>query len=294
MTIVYILFKLSSLHGSITHYFHFFYGVLVPLILEYQKLIKIHKRITIIIEDDIGPMLRLLLELPIDIKLKCFIEDYDNLDVIVNYLAPMDVQPSACKRDDKMLLKGWAKKFEHCHYIKVNQFMSKSLQKSNINIEPFDIITIERVVNKSYKSLQNHNKKQTKTMLTEEVAKSNGSDRRSITNHDTMVQNIRECFDQSVLNVSTEFMPLIYQYALMSNCKVLIAQHGAVLSEIAFLKPGTIVIEIIDEDKINSGNNWFKVLADACQIEHHQYVVKDSHVTLDLPKFMEFIKSIIK
>jgi len=33
----YILFELYAIKGSIKHYYHFFFGVMIPLILEYIK-----------------------------------------------------------------------------------------------------------------------------------------------------------------------------------------------------------------------------------------------------------------
>ena len=53
---IYILYDLTSLHGTITHYYHFFYGVLVPLILDYMELIKTHDHVTVLIKNDLGPM----------------------------------------------------------------------------------------------------------------------------------------------------------------------------------------------------------------------------------------------
>lgn len=60
----YIFYKLTALHGTVIHFFHFFMGILVPLIMEYQILSKQHEHVTIIIDKNLGPMLRILLELP--------------------------------------------------------------------------------------------------------------------------------------------------------------------------------------------------------------------------------------
>ena len=77
----YVSYKLSSAHGSITHYYHFFYGVFIPLILEYIEYKKKYEFVTFIINDDISPFFRILFELPIDIKLQCFFKDYNILNI---------------------------------------------------------------------------------------------------------------------------------------------------------------------------------------------------------------------
>ena len=63
----YILYELYAIRGDIKHYFHFFFAVMIPLILEYIEYKKKYKNITFIIKDDVGPFLRILFELPIDI-----------------------------------------------------------------------------------------------------------------------------------------------------------------------------------------------------------------------------------
>lgn len=71
----YIYYKLSSLHGSITHYFHFFYGVLIPMILEHIKNKKNNEQVSFIIGDDLGNMLKLLLQIPFNLNLKNYIKN---------------------------------------------------------------------------------------------------------------------------------------------------------------------------------------------------------------------------
>ena len=75
----YILFELYAVRGSIKHYFHFFFGILVPLVLEYIEYKKKYEYVTFIIKDDVGPFFRVLFELPIDIKLKEFIHIDESL-----------------------------------------------------------------------------------------------------------------------------------------------------------------------------------------------------------------------
>ena len=46
--------KLSSLHGTIRHYYHFFFGVFVPLLHKYIEYSKKYDNVTFIINDDLG------------------------------------------------------------------------------------------------------------------------------------------------------------------------------------------------------------------------------------------------
>ena len=282
-----VLYKLSSLHGTIIHYYHFFYSVLVPLIIEYVKLSINYDRITIFIDDSIGPMWRILFELPIDIKLMKYTDDLDKYDIQEKYLTMMDVHPSKCERDEKFIKKNWAKRFEYKHYQLLNMFMKRKMIDHRILTcdTTFNIVMVERFVNITYASIIPR-----KNLF---PITTNGSQRRSIPNYDEVVQVIKDIYpDKSLIKISTEYMSLFYQYHLLSTCDLLIAQHGAVLAQISFMKPGATIIEIVDEDKIITGENWFKPVSEACKIKHHQYVTKDSHEVINTEKFRDFVRSV--
>jgi hypothetical protein len=72
--------KFYPLHGGVSHYYHFIMSVLIPLIsdcISYQK-----KGIspTYIIDSNLGPMWRILFELPIDIKIKSYMTNYSEIE----------------------------------------------------------------------------------------------------------------------------------------------------------------------------------------------------------------------
>ena len=75
---VYLTFK--PLNGSETHYFHFFFGVFVPLICTYVELSSTYN-VTFYIDKELGPMLRLLFSLPIDIKYKINQLQFEQLQI---------------------------------------------------------------------------------------------------------------------------------------------------------------------------------------------------------------------
>ena len=288
MTIKYIYYKLSSLHGSITHYFHFLYGVFIPLVLEYQKYSKQYENVVFIIGDDVGPMLRILMQLPIDIKLKIFMPNYNDLDVEVMYLAPMDIHPTRNKNDIIRVNKMWAMQITYDIYKEINLCMQNWI-KNNVmvvnNKEIYDIVIIERKTNKSYSTIQIADNKWKDIMLT------SGSERRSIINHNEVVSEVKKIFkNKSIINISLEYLSLFDQYLLFSNAKLVIAQHGAALGHIIFMNNSSHVIEIVSKIKLRTGEDWFRPISDVCKIKHHQFITDLEHTEIDISEFRNFIK----
>jgi len=287
----YIYFKLSSLHATIMHYYHFFYGVFIPLILEYIEYSKKYTNLTFIIGDDVGPMLRILLELPIDIKLKFNISNYDELNVEEKYLPAMDIHPTDNKRDLELIKKGWALKLTNDMYIKINNYMIDCIQKNDLLLNKnknFDIVIIERKINKSFLSV--YYKKNYKPQFGN-LINTSGAERRHIINHDEFVKTVKKIYpDKKIINVSFEFLPIFTQYYLLHNAKIVIAQHGASLGEIVFMKPNTNVIEIISKSKLESGEDWFPPISKTCGINHYQYITDEEHTKIDVNDFKKFIK----
>lgn len=283
-----IHYKLSSLHGTILHFFHFYYAVFVPLIIEYEKLSVNYNNITIVIDDYLGPMLRLLLEIPIDIKIKKYMIGIPDNEIETRYLPMMDIQPSYLKRDEAFIKKKWAKRFEFKHYQLLNIFMKRKIIENRIITceKIFNIIVIERFTHIAYQSLKPDKNDYT-------PVSTNGSQRRSILNHGELVNTIKDIYPtMSLVNISTEYLSLFYQYHLFNSCDILIGQHGAALAQIAFMKPGSIIIEIIEKDKIATGDNWFLPISKSCKIKHYQYITKNSHQKINLIKFRKFVNTI--
>jgi Glycosyltransferase 61 len=286
MDIKYILCKLGSLHGTITHYYHFFFGVLVPLILKYIELQNKYQHITFIIDNSLGPMLKILLQIPIDIKLKTDLPNINELDIEKLYLTPMDVAPYKDKRDINWIDKGWAKKLTFDNVIEIKNFI-KNNNHSLFN-EKYDIVIIERKMDKSFKStyFKEDGKKYDYLITT------SGSERRNIINHDEIVESVKNKFkDKTVINISLEYLPFFEQYQLFSNAKIIIAQHGASLSNIIFMNEKSIIVEIISEYKLNE--DWFGELSKICKIQkHYQLITKDEHALIDIKKFDEILDEI--
>jgi hypothetical protein len=280
--IKYIYYKLSSLNGSIKHYFHFFYGVFIPIILQYIENSKKYPNLTFIIGDDVGPMLRILLELPIDIKLKQFLPNYNELDVEEKYLQPLDKHPNISKKWDKFIT--------YDIYKKVNKFMKTCIENNDLILDKsdkYDVVIIERRINKAISTTEFGQNKYT------EIMKTSGAERRSIINHDEFVEKIKSMYpNKKVINVSLEFMPIFEQYHLFHNTTMLIAQHGASLGQIIFMRPNTYVIEIVS--KLKQKENWFMPISNVCGINHYQYITDEEHTIIDVDDFKNFVVGLKK
>jgi hypothetical protein len=288
MSTKYIYYKLSSLHGSITHFFHFFYGVLIPLILEYLKYSKIYENLVFIIGDNVGPMLKILMELPIDIKIKAFVSNYNDLNVEVKYLPPMDIHPTRNFNDIKKLNQMWAIEMTNHIHTELNLFMKNCINNNDMVINKkniYDIVIIERKINKSHSSIIYAKNKWGDILAT------SGSERRSISNHDSLVVEIQKLFkNKSIINIAFEYLSFFEQYLLFSNAELVIAQHGAVLGHIIFMNKKSTVIEIVSKIKLNTGEDWFKPISRICEIPHHQYVTESEHTEIDVVEFGKFVK----
>jgi capsular polysaccharide biosynthesis protein len=98
--------------------------------------------------------------------------------------------------------------------------------------------------------------------------------------------------------IYTEKLTLIQQVQLVSNCKWLISQHGAGLTNELYLSPGSNVLEIRHpEDHLN---NCYYLMATALELNYHYFLGqadnKDPHyadVTVDLPSFLKCVQNFL-
>ena len=282
----YIFYNIYSVHGDIKHYYHFLLGVFIPMILEYIKYQKRYENITFIIDKNLGPFFRILFELPIDIKLKMFMPDFDELKIENKYLIPLDTQLMNLK-NISFIQRKYAGIFTYSIYKKINNWFHYQIDVNNIMIKPiqiYDIVIIERKTNICYKSLYSKKNK------VNNIFKTSGSERRTIINHNEFVKNIKKYYpNNSVLNKPLECLSIYEQYYLFNNAKLIIAQHGASLANIIFINNiiGN-VIEIVFKDRLKK-DNWFESLAKSCNVRHFQYLTDAENVIIDISKFNIFL-----
>ena len=217
--------------GSVTHYYHFFFGALIPTI-EYHIM---NPRKSLRILTDVGPFKSILCEMPIAI-----------LEILAPNLAEKDKY-----HDDKSLFHD-VKVGEICveaHDKFNSQFykddmisqMSKKTMRSVLKffsdtippfielIPTFEIVLIQRG-EENYFNKGCLNRKP--------IYRTSGSQRRSIKNHETLSDTLLSKFGPSrYSNIILERSSIYYQYQVFQNAKIIIAQHGAALSNIFFMKP---------------------------------------------------------
>ena len=126
--------EINSTYGSITHYYHFFYGVMIPLLLYSIK----NKKKEFILNNDLGPMLKILYELPLNILYKCNIGKKKRF-----YIEPLDTLKS--KYNDK-------KRINYSDIKLINQYFKKNLPFYITPNKTYDIILIDRQIDTKYKS----------------------------------------------------------------------------------------------------------------------------------------------
>jgi len=113
----------------------------------------------------------------------------------------------------------------------------------------------------------------------EKAGKSAGASRRSIPNNDELHRGL-EGLGFPVSQLTLEHMTLGQQVAAFSRARIVVAQHGAALSNILWMTPGATVIEIIPAD--TKPYDHFSHLAEIAQIRHVAIQQASDHSPVDL------------
>jgi len=153
--------KFWPLHGSIINYFHFMTSVFIPLVLAQCYLTKNNIFPVFIVNDNFGPMLRILNELPIDVKIKCqnpkYFHSLEKKNMIIPKLfRSYDIHPNGAikEKDMERINIGYAGLITPDIRIVINTWMNESIKKYDMDIiKKFDILIIERKINKSYRTV---------------------------------------------------------------------------------------------------------------------------------------------
>jgi hypothetical protein len=296
--------KIYPLHGSVQNYYHFMMSVFIPLLLDTFEYLKKGIEPVYIFNTNFGPMLRILMELPINIKFRysdmelCQKLDKDKLIEQKLFKAyDMHPNPNILKRNLVMKKKGYGDFLKYNDYTNINKWMKENTKKYDLDlVKKYDILIIERKVHKSYEIVEDL--KKTKKEVDDksynnklkELFKHSGKELRSIINHKEFVKFIKKLFPKKkVLNISLEYTPIFDQYKLFNNAKLIFCQHGASLSNIIFMNKDSQLVEIINKSKYEL-DNWFLPLSNVCKIKHHQYVTDEAHVNIDLDDFKKYLE----
>ena len=203
--------------GSAEHFFHFFFGILIPLVL-YQAT-KSAK--TLYFVRSCGPMNRFWREL-----------NFDNLAI---------VEKSSIAKLGQHFPKTTLYGFDsHAHYdvdgfSKARRYILERLGMTNPISQdtetPSGVLMINRGQPDPY-----YNSSQAEI-------KGSGAQRRSIPNFRELADAFRQ-IESTTKVVRPELIPLRDQVRLFGNAKVVVMQHGSAIANIIWMKPRSKLIEI--------------------------------------------------
>jgi hypothetical protein len=270
--------------GTITHYAHFFYALLIPLI--YYD-IKTEGKFTYNIKIDIGSNIKILkLIFPNRIKKK-YIKKSESISDKFNYydlylkllknentndilLDAFDIfKNNMYERITKNYSQTEFKKLEneYINRIKTNKQRYQELYVTNKyiklkKIRPYIINFFESKIKISSPQIILIDRP-FMNKFNKNIFLNTSGQRRIIYNHDELKNILSKLYKSNFLNISLDNLDIYNQYNIFRNAKIIIGQHGAGLCNLFFCKKSTL-IEIIPE----WGNNWFKNYASFCKIKY--------------------------
>ena len=271
--------------NSVTHYYHFLFGVVIPL-LEFHLANK--GIVGYNIKTDVGPMKQVLCELPLNILEMAGPEstltraDATSAHVM---LPAYDIFVQDIYGDQSIPT------LRQDTIAKISQFLFSSMPPYIKCLPVYDIVLIERTNNESYY----------RSLETEKRHIQSGSMLRSIGNHVMLSRALESEFGCQFCNLSLERSSIYYQYHIFSRAKILIAQHGAALSNIVFMKPGphTAVVEIrpptpnIPLQFQGASRTHFINLAKHIGLRHIEIRQEHDHADVDIVEVLSQVKSLV-
>ena len=113
-----------------------------------------------------------------------------------------------------------------------------------------------------------------------QVGRRAGSERRSIPNINDLHKRLAERHDVTLLDL--ENRNLAEQVTLFGEARVVVAQHGAALTNMVWMQPGTLIVEVSPAAKMPLAypKEYFKRLADCLNIRHRYVYQDDKHASL--------------
>lgn len=120
-----------------------------------------------------------------------------------------------------------------------------------------------------------------------------GAERRSIPNMHALQARLAAEF-ASVSLVALEYMSLRAQAMLFGCADIIIAQHGAALTNLLWCRPGTRVIEIMPREALHqterSGRDYFGSLARLSGLRHMRLLQDGRHARVDPDELLSAIR----
>lgn len=117
--------------------------------------------------------------------------------------------------------------------------------------------------------------------------KGGGITRRFIANVDELIAALNAGFEQTS-TVSLEHQPLAEQIALFQTADIVVAQHGAALSNVIWMRPDTHVFEFLH----NSADHiYYQDLSSIFGVKHHLLAQETQSSSVDVDALMNAITS---
>lgn len=279
--VVEINFK--SAEGSVLHYYHFLLGALIPMVEFHIS----HKRATsYIIATDVGPMKRLLCEMPFNIIQVHGPWTRDEFARrFANVVLPAYDIFNQCLYDDEH----GARLSKESRRL-ILSFFNDSVPQYLTCIPTPKIILIERKSDAYYSQVASADSQRAK------FYKTSGSERRSIRNHEELASALKGVYGTDFSSISLERCSLYYQYQLFRSCKIVIAQHGAALANIFFMESSEVggrghVVEVCPPWSRHTRH--FKNLAEYSGVAYTPVLQGEDHGDVSVGEVLEVVSSIV-
>ena len=295
-----------SFMGSTTHYAHFFFSVLIPLI-DYE--INNKNNSTYDLKVNIGNMINILKYIFKDRVINNYIFTKSSMyDIFNEYLKiKKNNYKNNDKNNDKIILNAYDlfddSTFQYVkpnlkinnsklnilmkkYFFQENLTQKENLERKNlyytslynklINIRPNILNYFDNLIkNNKYKF--KYNLKNIKIVLInrpkpikieQNLFKTTSGQRRFIYNYNELEKELLEKFKKYIHVVNLDSMNIFDQYLIFNNARIIIGQHGAGICNIFFMNP-KLKCELIEiTPDWNNNNNWFKNISKLCNIQY--------------------------
>ena len=261
--------------GSVEHYYHFLLGYLLPLCAYVGER---GNDSSILLVRACGPLSHLVCELGVPGLVLCERQSHSDLSHRLGDLGLQRVKiigldlrmgPSQYEADRVALVANQAMQFIRQRLgTKIDALCEKL--ESNWTASP-RLVVIKREAPDPY--------------YLSELAerKGGGSTRRTIANMAELIAALNSRFEQ-VKVVSLERQGLADQIAIFQTADVVVAQHGAALSNLVWMRPGTHLFEFVNE---TAQNKYFHELSPIFGISHHTLIQEDACGPVDVAALVD-------
>ena len=260
-----ILLKIKPNYGNRNHYYHFFFGIFIPLLdfFRTENHIVFGKNLEYLIET-CGPFDTFFKLLPCKVT-------------PISHSVFLKAEEALCLNE--ILLKGYdgTKYYDKNTFEGARSFFCKihesSLRSSELNYSKYWSDTHKKILVVSRgRPLEFYS----------QIGRTSGNLRRSIPNINQLENSL-----ENVVLIELEGMSLINQVNLFSNADIIIAQHGAALSNIVWCKRKAIIIEIIPNKKRKKGH--FRRLSKIICLKYFEVIQDGDHSIIDTEEIKKIV-----